>query len=345
MGCAGSTGAKNGEVMAKLNEQRGKENGTIRILLLGAGECGKSTVLKQMKIINSTGFTPVESAAAKDLVYKNTLDSIQTLMTAMGDLKIAFDNTESKALAAEIMTVDSSEPISITHLETIKSLWADGAVKICAGRDSEFSMLDSAKYFLDKVEETFVGGYEPSHQDILRARTATTGIVETNFLIDKTNFRMFDVGGQRGERKNWIRCFDNANAIMFIASLSEYNQNTVEDRSRNRLSESLDLFQGICRLHWFEAIRAVILFLNKKDIFEQKVVKYDIGEWHPDYRGGLNYDAGLQYITEKYQARAKVKTLYVHATNATSTDNISFVWSAVKHIIMQNVIDQSGYGY
>src|SRR3954467_7976686 len=78
-------------------------------------------------------------------------------------------------------------------------------------------------------------------------------------------FRMYDVGGQRGERKKWIHCFENVTAIMFIASLSEYDQVLAEDRSRNRLKESLDLFEGIINLPWFNDA-PIILFLNKDDL-------------------------------------------------------------------------------
>jgi len=43
---------------------------------------------------------------------------------------------------------------------------------------------------------------------VLRARSKTTGITETEFEVDSTKFRMVDVGGQRSERKKWIHCFE-----------------------------------------------------------------------------------------------------------------------------------------
>ena len=41
--------------------------------------------------------------------------------------------------------------------------------------------------------------------------------------------RMFDVGGQRSERKKWIHCFEGVTCIIFIAALSAYDMVLVED--------------------------------------------------------------------------------------------------------------------
>ena len=78
------------------------------------------------------------------------------------------------------------------------------------------------------------------------------------------------MGGQRNERRKWIHCFDNVNAVVFVASLSEFDQNLFEDETKNRLDEALELFQQISNSKWFQQT-SLILFLNKKDLFEKKV--------------------------------------------------------------------------
>jgi len=101
--------------------------------------------------------------------------------------------------------------------------------------------------------------------------------------------------------------------------------------------------QGIANLPWFENA-SIILFLNKNDLFEEKVLKFDIGDWHPDYTGGLDYQAGLQYIQEEYFDRNENedKTLYCHVTDATNTENVAFVWKATQAIILESKMSSSG---
>ena len=69
-------------------------------------------------------------------------------------------------------------------------------------------------------------------KDVLRARVRTTGIVQSDFKIKATNFSMFDVGGQRNERRKWIHCFDHVDAVVFVAALSEFDQVLYEDETQ-----------------------------------------------------------------------------------------------------------------
>lgn len=81
---------------------------------------------------------------------------------------------------------------------------------------------------------------------------------------------MFDVGGQRDERRKWIQCFNDVTAIIFVTACSSYNMVLREDPSMNRLRESLDLFKSIWNNRWLRTI-SVILFLNKQDLLAEKV--------------------------------------------------------------------------
>ncbi len=81
------------------------------------------------------------------------------------------------------------------------------------------------------IDRIWADGYVPNDQDLLRSRLRTTGIIETVFDLGQLTYRMFDVGGQRSERKKWIHCFENVTALVFLVSLSEYDQMLYEDES------------------------------------------------------------------------------------------------------------------
>ena len=109
--------------------------------------------------------------------------------------------------------------------ETTIVLWKDAGVQECFNRSNEYQLMDCAKYFLDKIniikDDT---NFQPTEQDILRARVLTSGIHETKFRVDKVKFHMFDVGGQRGERRKWIQCFNDVTANIFVTA-SRYTKN------------------------------------------------------------------------------------------------------------------------
>jgi GTPase SAR1 family protein len=307
----------------------------------GAGESGKSTILKQMQILHKNGWTNEEKLRFRPIILQNLLGSMQTLCRACIDLSIKHDTANEKR-AGTMLSLTLAD-MDETKMGMFSALWADGGVKQAIKRQVEFHLIDSAEFVLQHTARLLSTKYVPTEQDILRSRIATTGIVNFNFVIDDTNFKMFDVGGQRGERKRWMHCFSNVNAILFITSLVDYYQVLSEDRTKNRLDESLDLFEGIVNLPWFKNT-SIILFLNKKDLFEKKVLVVDIGIYHPAYTGGLDYDLGIQYITDEYLSRNRnsKKKIFSHITDATDTENIQFVWKVAKHTIMHGALKGTG---
>ncbi len=91
-------------------------------------------------------------------------------------------------------------------------------------RRAEFQLFDSAKYFFKEIDRIAEPNYIATIDDALQSRVRTSGIVEEKYSIDGVPFEMFDVGGQRNERKKWIHCFAEVTAIIFVAALSEYDQ-------------------------------------------------------------------------------------------------------------------------
>jgi len=330
---------KDNDIDRQLKEDEKAEKKVIKCLLLGAGECGKSTILKQMKILHLNGYALEEKKTFRTLVLRNTVEAMQSLCLAVEQLEMTFDNDQNATRAERVKNVNVMDVPLDLH-DVLKALYTDTSVQRAMTRGSEFNLLDSAAYFLENIDRTFTPDYIPTQADILRSRQPTAGVIQTEFTIQNLKFKMYDVGGQRGERKKWIHCFEKVTAIMFIAALSEYDQTLAEDRSRNRMAESLSLFEGLINLPWFRQA-PIILFLNKRDIFMSKIQRIDLGTYFPQYTGGLDFEAGVEFIRAEYNRRNAnpSKQIYCHVTDATNTENIAFVWRATQHIMIQIAVD------
>jgi hypothetical protein len=232
------------------------------------------------------------------------------------------------------------------NVHHFKALWADKGIQKTYENRAKYQLNDSAAYFFEKLEVVSTPGYVPTEQDVLRSRVRTLGIVENSFEIDGNKFKMFDVGGQRNERKKWIHCFENVTAVLFVGVLSEYDQVLYEDAQVNRMVETLVLFEEICNSPWFKET-AMILFLNKRDMFEEKITRVPLTVCQAvfgTYTGAQTYDAGIEAIQEAFEAKNhnKEKGIYCHVTCATDTNNVAAVFHAVKDIIIRRALGDAG---
>ncbi|KAI9319820.1 guanine nucleotide-binding protein subunit alpha [Dichotomocladium elegans] len=335
----------NKDINTQIKQDRSNLKSEVKLLLLGAGESGKSTILKQMKLIHDGGYTMDERESFKQVIFSNTIQSMKVTLEAMSVLGIQLHRPQN-VRHRQLVLETPSELVSFDPklVIAIASLWRDKGVRYCVSRANEFQLNDSARYYFDSIGRIGQINYIPSDQDILRSRVRTTGINETAFLIDNITYRMFDVGGQRSERKKWIHCFENVTAIVFMVGISEYDQVLTEDMSVNRLQESLTLFDSICNSKWFTKT-SIILFLNKIDLFAEKLSRSPLGKYFPDYMGGSKYEAATQYLLNRFislNSRSAAKQVYSHFTCATDTHQIKFVMSAVTTICVHNNLRDEG---
>lgn len=72
--------------------------------------------------------------------------------------------------------------------------------------------------------------------------------------------------------------------IFYKFSFSGYDLVLAEDEEMNRMIESMKLFDSICNSKWFVET-SIILFLNKKDLFEEKIKRSSLNICFPEYTG------------------------------------------------------------
>ncbi|ANB13146.1 guanine nucleotide-binding protein subunit alpha [Sugiyamaella lignohabitans] len=407
----------------------------VKILLLGAGESGKSTVLKQMRLIHGTGFTSFERIQYSKVIWSDTVQSMRTMLQQADILGIPLDcnDTSSKLYKSkqvllatdewDIMkkefspeakrflsdyTVDMGPTVTIqtamnmnhmNHMDTedddvsgtsngigmiasnndnghdddeddeevsettamlpappplpsrlevaqaIHDLWTqDVGIRRVYQNAHMFQMEVNAKHYFEQVFDFANPQYKATDTDILVGRIKTTGIFQMQFKVKGTPLRMFDVGGQRSERRKWVHCFDNVTAVLFVAAVSEYDEVLFEDDEVNRMQETLDLFEQICDTRWFRDT-PIILFLNKMDILRTKLKRSLFTDYQPAYPGDpLNPDQVCSYMERIFLSKNKYpgRPIYVHRTCATDTKSMAFVMAAVTDMVFQKNLTWSG---
>ncbi|KAH9258597.1 hypothetical protein BASA81_003099 [Batrachochytrium salamandrivorans] len=335
-----------------------KSEDQIKLLLLGAGESGKSTIFKQMKILYGEAWNKEEMAAMRPVVFANVVQNMRLVLeyADLNGLDLSADG--GAQIAAQFSALADDAEVTVEVGKWVKKLWNNPGVKEAWGKRSGFQVLDCLDYYCQEIDRIASGSsYIPTQQDILQARVRTSGIVEERYVIDGVQFVMFDVGGQRNERKKWIHAFQDVTAVIFVAAISEYDQVLYEDSQTNRIDEAIKLFDEICNSQFF-ANTSMILFLNKNDLFKVKLAKVPFrvpGVRYDDFEGPFAQDPGAdleecilaaqQYITKLFKSRRRDanREIYAHTTEATDTKHVYVVFNACKDIILRKNLVNSGF--
>ncbi|KAF5743152.1 guanine nucleotide-binding protein alpha-1 subunit-like isoform X1 [Tripterygium wilfordii] len=280
--------AQTTEIERRIEQETKAEKHIQKLLLLGAGESGKSTIFKQIKFLFQTGFDEAELKSYISVIHANVYQTIKLLYD--GSKEFALSESDSSKYSISKENEEIGEKLSevggrldYPHLtkelaQEIEAIWSDTAIQETYARGSELQVPDCANYFMENLQRLSEANYVPTKDDVLYARVRTTGVVEIQFSPVGENkksgevYRLFDVGGQRNERRKWIHLFEGVSAVIFCVAISEYDQTLFEDENKNRLMETKELFDWVLKQPCFEKT-SFMLFLNKFDVFEKKVLK------------------------------------------------------------------------
>lgn len=302
-GGGGTTASNSTNIQKQLERDHREEQSKIKMLLLGAGESGKSTIFKQMRILYGA---PNEDDYLKMIgvvVRSNITTAIRKLCMLLRNLDMVDGlDKESEGMDTELTPraafdeliahlVDSTAPPQapkengevdwvgkqpragpaannearqfLAHVDAIEALWKSETMKIVWTKRAQMNVIDSHKDFLNDIRRIASTSFKPTTQDLLLSRVRTTQVIVEKYNIDGIDFEMYDVGGQRSERRKWIDCFDTVDSVIFVAALSEFDQTMAEAKHTNRMSEAIELFRSVCNNRAF-ANTSIMLFLNKK---------------------------------------------------------------------------------
>lgn len=329
--------AQTAEIERRIELETKAEKHIQKLLLLGAGESGKSTIFKQIKLLFQTGFNEAELKSYITVIHANVYQIVKILYDGAKELAQNEEESSKYALSDEIKEIgeklsEIGGRLDYPHLskelaQEIETLWKDDAIQETYSRGNELQVPDCTLYFMENLRRLAVADYIPTKEDVLYARIRTTGVVEIQFSPVGENkksgevYRLFDVGGQRNERRKWIHLFEGVTAVIFCAAVSEYDQTLFEDENRNRMMETRELFEWVLKQPCFEKT-SFMLFLNKFDIFEKKVldVPLNVCDWFKDYQPVYS---GKQEVEHAYEfVKKKFEELYFQSTAPHCVDRV-----------------------
>jgi GTPase SAR1 family protein len=307
----------------------------VKILLLGAGESGKSTVLKQLKMIHRMELSEEDYKLYKQTLHSNTIESMQAFIEASKKFGYNFTPEESE-LAKKVTEMDVRSTLTEESAKAIQTLWQSDAIKKTCKDRNKFWNLDCSDFYFDNVLRFVEPDFKPSEDDCILARIRTTGVSMTDFDDPPFRLHVQDVGGQRSERKKWKECFENVRAVVYVVNLVAVNRVLFEDPSSNRMKECVELFEQIANNPLFNKV-PIFLFLNKKDLFEKMLQEGNsITSFYNSYEGPNETNACIEFIKEDFLNRVQPdlrKKVHIFSVAARYRPDIKYAFDEIRKIM------------
>jgi len=318
-----------------LDEEKNRDMLNFKVLCLGSGEAGKSTLVKQLIFVHRKKLPDDERKQYIRILHNNTIQCMQSFIRAAEAYEYAF-SPEENVSAAVINAHDARNEMTPQMVDDIVRLWRSQAIAKAYERRSEFWHLEASDYYFENCHRFVEIDFTPTDEDIVMCRKRTTGVVVTEFGYGGINWSVVDVGGQRSERRKWLHCFDNVKAVIWLVSLADYNNVLFEDKTVNRMHESLELFESTMRQDVFRDV-PIFLFFNKKDLFEEMIKRRGIEVCFPEYKGLNEIGPSLKYITDQFQKRlpAWKEPAHVCFLAARVRKDVQYCFEEVKNTLLK----------
>mmetsp|Transcript_63838 Transcript_63838/g.101604 ORF Transcript_63838/g.101604 Transcript_63838/m.101604 type:complete len:502 (+) Transcript_63838:54-1559(+) len=310
------------DIESRIAAQAKTEATTVNILLLGAGGSGKSTVLKQMdRIHNREKYEHSQQTLMHTIreVHKNIVLDMYDLCKQYYMLKQSaaaneckFESSDMENIALKIATTHDpihDHTLTAELANEIELLWSTKTMKYVYNIRKKSHIMDNTPYFFDNVRKYADPHYVAGFDDYVRIREATTGVINNHRFVFLNNNRkwllcMTDVGGQRSERRKWLQVFSGVDVVIYVMSLSAYDQVLYEDHTTRCWDETLALFEKTTSSKAFKTTDFIV-FLNKSDLFHEKIksVPFTVykKDWSEEHKH--NGEEVINWIREQFALR------------------------------------------
>ncbi|KAF8156817.1 guanine nucleotide binding protein, alpha subunit [Crassisporium funariophilum] len=247
-------------------------------------------------------------------------------------------------------TPDEPQEVLYSCRRDMVQLWQDEGVREVLRR-RKIRLEEGSGFFLNDLDRVTALKYLPSDDDVLKARLKTVGVSEYKFEMEVsagrdsgTEWRIVDVGGSR---TTWAPFFDDVDAIIFLAPISGFDQVLAEDRTINRLEDSVLLWKAVCSSKLLASVD-LVLFLNKCDLLERKLKSgIRLAKYVRSYGDRENdLDSVSKYLRGKFSAihreySPNPRKFYAFCTSVTDTATTAGIIASVRDMVIRQHLKQS----
>ncbi|CAH0018994.1 unnamed protein product [Clonostachys rhizophaga] len=248
-----------------------------KILILGASQSGKTTLLKRIQYFLDEEPTKEERAVWADTIRAHVIHETLMALDFMKEDGTLLQYPDINK--PHIATLRNNERCELRNVEAaIFSLWKD-KVFLEGFHWSYRTQPANIKQLADRISSL---ADSATTQDILQVFVRTTGVHEISMYYNYRSFQICDVGGNRSQRRKWIHAFPNASVIIFTADATSYSKVLCEDEDVVRVAEELTLFGSIAEDRRF-ANNRLVLMLTHMDHLTDILVRVPVTDCFPDF--------------------------------------------------------------
>eukprot|EP01121_Diplochlamys_sp_Union-15-3_P014061 TRINITY_DN4446_c0_g2_i1.p1 TRINITY_DN4446_c0_g2~~TRINITY_DN4446_c0_g2_i1.p1 ORF type:complete len:366 (-),score=59.33 TRINITY_DN4446_c0_g2_i1:6-1070(-) len=327
---------------------------TLNIALAGIARSGKTTLSKQLRVIHfEEPFSERELENFKDILKYNVFSGITSLIKQITDTKESLKQIDDKANRKFVeqflkLSWEDFQKQLPDLVPDILKFWEDKGVRLYVAENSieDIERESQLSYVITRVTDIAKPEYLPTVNDAVRARQRTTGFTvlefNTMYTNPKMHWKLYDMGGQMTERKKWDGILnDNTKAIIFCVALDEFDRISDENPEETFLDEAVNVFKIIAsKVAQFEEPITLFLFLNKTDLFRNKLTKFK-RFFSDQYDGGKDYDNAIKFITKKFAHDVSVN-FKCYETCALNKSQMATIFEDVLGNIIATRLNKSG---
>jgi len=346
MGCTNSGSEKKTPVSDGIDKMLRDEQKTptkTKVLLLGTGESGKTTFLKQVIFLTNEGGVTDPRLQLKNVgaMHENVISGMKTLVERALEEEL-LRKTKEVNKALDVLNT-ARDVLGAEEAHAVKFLWEQEAIKEVWDKKN-LLLPASLSYFLNDIDRISAPDFVMTPDDILRVRYKTTG-VQCYDIPQKGKERgwsFIDVGGQQSERRKWIHAFEDVNAVLYLSALDSYDMVLEEEQKTPRLEDDIRLFGEVICTPFLPQLW--IFFQNKRDLLETKIATSPLSNYFSDVDKSQekDFEYAVTYLRSKFEEKIPTDSklsIQFHVICALDTNQFEHIFNDIRIYIISKTLN------